>query len=160
VGCFTVLLKAIDPYLGEAAQAFMIHVYRTEQPRLAIEYPPSGKEVGGSITVRGSAERGLMDITAIEFRIDGGRWRNATGTLNWSYVLDTTALKNGRHTLQARAFDREEYSEEVNATFVVNNGESLTLGGSMAPLTVVIAVALACLAGVLAFRRWRKWEYI
>jgi len=159
-GCFTVLLKAVDPYLGESCQTFTVHVYRTEPPRLAIEYPSSKKEVGGTVAATGAAQKGLMEIRVVEVRIDGGRWRNATGTLNWTFSLDTTSLRNGRHTIFARAFDGEEYSEEANSTFVVDNPERISMERSILPVASAIAIGILIAGAGVAVWRWRRWEYI
>jgi hypothetical protein len=57
----------------------------------------------------------------VQVRIDSGDWTEVSGNGAWQYTLDTTGLRNGRHVIQARAFDGVDNSDAVNRTFFVDN---------------------------------------
>jgi hypothetical protein len=93
----------------------------------------------------------------VEVRLDGGEWKNATGTNNWTFDIDTRGLEKGRHTIYARAFDGKVFSPEAKVDVVVNKKEFLTLD-SVSVLAIVAVVVLAALVGcalILARRRKR-----
>jgi len=83
-----------------------------------------------------------------------GRRGNAgnSGNSTWQYTLDTTSLRNGKHTLQARAYAGMDYSEIVNRTVSVDNAKSEGKGFIPGFGPAVIAA----LAGSLAMSWYRQ----
>ena len=123
-GNFTVRLKTSDGMGGEAFQEFTINVSKLTGPRLVFLTPIENKKVKGTITVAGRAFNGTLDVVIVQVRVDDGPWGDANGTSIWLFPLETSKLKNGRHTLQARGFDGVDYSEAVERTMTVDNAKS------------------------------------
>jgi hypothetical protein len=75
---------------------------------------------------------------------------NATGTSSWEFSLDTSKMKNGAHSLQARAFDGTDYSDIATRTFSVDNKNQGTAKGfipGFEELMVVAVIGLVCAIG-------------
>jgi len=91
-------------------------------PLCAILDPHDGDTISGTYTIVGNASDPDGTVLWVEVQIDGGQWWRATGTDSWSFVLDTTSIMNGLHTISARAYDGINYSEVSTVTVNVNNG--------------------------------------
>jgi parallel beta-helix repeat protein len=92
-------------------------------PTLTITFPPNGATVAGTVNITGTASdpNDNLELQNIQVKVDNGNWNIATGTTNWYYVLDTTALLNGAHTIYARAFDGGLYSTTISRSIDVDN---------------------------------------
>jgi len=90
-------------------------------PTIKINYPANGSTVYGALIIKGVANDEDGSIIKVEIRIDGGEWKEANGTISWSYELDTTELDNGFHIIEARSYDGINYSEIAKITVNVNN---------------------------------------
>ena len=96
-------------------------------PTVDISYPAEGGTYHGSVVVSGESAAGSSPVQAVEVRIDGGSWVNATGTTGWYYALDTTTLAKGAHTVEARSFDGEAYSNIALVSFTVDQLPTVTI---------------------------------
>jgi branched-chain amino acid transport system substrate-binding protein len=85
-----------------------------------VQSPTSGSFLSGRVTISGtaSAPNGLV---AVEVRVDGGTWANATGTSNWTFEWNTTGLADGPHDIGARSFDGAVYSAMETVSVAVDN---------------------------------------
>ena len=90
-------------------------------PSVRIHTPRSGDTVSGILAVRGAATDPEGVVRAVEVRVDEGPWQPASGAANWSFGLDTRALPNGVHRVQARASDGAQWSDADTVWFVVEN---------------------------------------
>ncbi len=68
---------------------------------IVVTSPTSGQSISGRVRVSGVV-RGL-EVTSVEVRVDGGAWRQATGTSTFTFDIDTTSLHDGSHLIEARA---------------------------------------------------------
>jgi hypothetical protein len=68
------------------------------------------------------------DSTIALEQLDDEAWMNATGTSSWEFSLDTSKMRNGAHSLAARAFDGTDYSDPVARTFSVENQKAAGKG--------------------------------
>jgi hypothetical protein len=91
---------------------------------LTITVPTDGQKVTGQLEVRGTV-LGPENVT-VEVNLDGKGWQEASGNRTWSYDMDALALKNGNHTIKARATWGEYSSDEVSVTFVVDKPRQST----------------------------------
>ena len=92
-------------------------------PYVEILYPEHRETVSGLINVAGiTYDNDPGDLVeSVEVRIDGGAWEPAVlDEPAWSYILDTTELANGWHTIYARAFDGELYGYDRVRVYVEN----------------------------------------
>jgi hypothetical protein len=94
-------------------------------PEVTITDPPPDGEVEGTFHIKGTASDDL-DLQQVEVKVDNQDWDTVTGTTDWSYELDTTAMTYGEHTVEARAFDGYEYSETESVTFYVDNPPAIS----------------------------------
>jgi hypothetical protein len=148
-GIFNVQLKISDGRGGEATQEFTITVQNRTRPTIEFFTPSEGQKVRGILIVAGTTTRGTLDITRVQIRVDSGGWLNASGNPNWTYQLDTTKLKDGRHTIQARAFDGMDYSDIVNRIVIVDNKKTPNKGfipgfDGVLVVAAILAIAIAC----------------
>jgi hypothetical protein len=134
-----------------------------QQPVCFIIAPGPGQTVTKKLSVTGTATKGTLDLLLVAVRIDDGPWMNASGTSSWRLELDTKTLSNGRHTIQARAFDGELDSDVASVEVSVLNefgsplppkGGGASLRDSIALFAVVASIAaLAVIICALALRK-------
>jgi len=92
-----------------------------QPPTVEITNPDEGDTVYGVVTVTGVADDSDGDVTLVEVKIDDGDWDTASGTTSWSYPWDTTQYSYGEHTIYARSYDGQDYSEVDSVTVYVDN---------------------------------------
>ncbi len=89
----------------------------------------NGTSFEGIVTIRGEASDDA-GIEYVEVRTVGPlegdietteEWSMADGRESWTYELDTTRIANGIHSLQARSYDGERYSQIDERTMEVEN---------------------------------------
>jgi hypothetical protein len=147
-GKFNVKIGVFDGKGGQAVQEFTITVMNRTRPKIEFNQPPDDQTVEGALAVTGKVTKGTLKVVNIQLRIDTGEWINVTGTSTWTYTLDTTKLKNGKHTLQVRAYDGMDYSDIANRTITVDNQKAVGKGfipgfaGILVPMVVAAALVL------------------
>jgi hypothetical protein len=157
LGLFPVKLWASDGQGGSALQEFSLRVTERVGPSVEFLSPAGGQKLSGRFTVSGRCASGSLNITAVQVRFDNGPWKDAQGLESWQLAVDTTKLKDGHHTLQARAFDGMDYSEPVNRTVLVaNGGGNAAAFNGVGPALVLAAVIAAAAAGTAVYLRRRK----
>ncbi len=78
-----------------------------------------------NVWIRVSDLDGLDEIVLVEARIDEGPWQPARQVAHdreftlWSYVWDTTTVRDGRHLISARAADGESLSRVSTENYMV-----------------------------------------
>jgi len=127
-GNFTVKIMASDGRGGEKVQEFVVSVKDRVKPSVLISRPSVNEKVKGRVTVSGTATKGTLEIVGVQISVDGGDWADANGNYTWRYSLDTTKLKNGKHSLEARAFDGKDYSELAAVDITVDNQKAQAKG--------------------------------
>jgi uncharacterized protein YkwD len=92
----------------------------SQPPTISITQPANGATVSGTTSIQGTAgdATGLATVTV---SLDGGASGVATGLQNWNYVLDTTKLSNGAHTVTATATNQAGLTATASRSFTVNN---------------------------------------
>jgi hypothetical protein len=94
-----------------------------QPPTITIESPENGITVEGDQEITGTASDDRM-IASVQYRVsDGDPWKDAAGGANWTVTWNSSDVQDGRHTLQFRAFDGNQYSEPVNLEVIVDNEE-------------------------------------
>ncbi|MCD6448621.1 MAG: right-handed parallel beta-helix repeat-containing protein, partial [Thermoplasmata archaeon] len=115
-------------------------------PEINVIYPVNESKVSGTIIIKGKAwdKDGNETITKVEIKVNDEEWKEATGTINWAYTLDTTKLSNGNHTIYIRCYDGIDYSKIITITINVQNKEekeiSWVLIGSIVSLVAVLII--------------------
>ena len=139
--------RSYDGSLYSNIASISINVFNNHKPNVAITSPQNGSIVKGSIVIKGKAwdEDGNDTITRVEIRIDNGTWNVANGTNSWNYSMDTKALKNGMHIIEARAYDGHDYSNIVSIQIEVKNEKKKTPGFEMIAFIIAIAMAFVYL---------------
>jgi hypothetical protein len=143
-GQYRLTVRASDGLCESAPAPVVINVTeRPVPPGCIIDSPKNGSAVSGLFEVSGRAVRGSRLIEAVEVRVDGGPWRPAVGVGNWSFRLDSRGLRNGPHTIEARARDGALSGGEAVIVIVRNPSTSVTIEQSpwwILALAIVIAV--------------------
>jgi len=91
-------------------------------PSVYITFPVENDNVSGFVNISGTAsdQNGNNTLTQVQVNIDNKSWNNATGTENWNYSWNTAEETDGIHTIYARSYDGEIYSNfsVVNVTVI------------------------------------------
>jgi len=96
----------------------------TTPPGVSLTQPTDGATVSGSTTVAADASDDV-GLSRVEFRIDGALIATDT-TSPYSFAWDTTAVADGVHSVETRAFDAAGNSSSNSVGVTVANG-----GGSV-----------------------------
>ena len=118
----TILLTAFSGCLEEDTQN------TTLLPVVLIEYPQNNQIVSQLVMISGSAtvENKNMEPRWIELKINDLQWEKADGTYKWSYDWHTYELTDGIYTIQARAWNGQDYSKIHTKTVHLDNPEKIT----------------------------------
>jgi hypothetical protein len=85
-----------------------------ERPWVLLYTTIHGEIFNGSVVpIRGTAVHDYQN-QSVEVRIDSGLWEVFSTAEEWTYDLNTTAVGEGQHTIDFRAYDGMDYSN-VNA---------------------------------------------
>ena len=130
-------------------------------PVVMINTPAARSTIKGVFEMNGSSYHPDANLTvvSVEIRVDDGPWSVVAGTSNWSWVLDTRLLPDGKHDVHVRAYDGSKYSPEVSREFTVKNAEKNTDAGGTpwSPfLRVMIALGVFGAVALLWFLSKRK----
>jgi hypothetical protein len=158
VGNHNVTVRVYDGMGGLDEQTFTITVLAKpspEKPRCAITSPANNSKVSGRVVVHGTALNGSLPITIVQVRIDGGAWQTAIGIGNWSLSVDFAKSPNGRHRIEARAFDGSLYSDPVSIDLDVRNPEPKVTVAADTWYLILLGALLAAFAGVY-LSVWKK----
>ncbi|MCK4444680.1 MAG: right-handed parallel beta-helix repeat-containing protein [Thermoplasmata archaeon] len=127
-------------------------------PDCWITTPNTGEELSGISTVSGGAWDDI-EVQRVEIRIDEGSWVQVTGTTLWDYSWDTTTVPNGEHTIYARAYDGNHYSEEANVTgIVINPTPEADDWIWVAAVLIILAAVLVIIILFALMRRRRRQD--
>ena len=160
---YNVSLRVTDGRGGAAQQAFTISVVRA-RPHCLIDSPGDGERVTGRMAVTGTAAKGVLEVTRVEVRLDGGPWLRAYGTSQWRLELDTFRLKNGEHRVEARSDDGMSYSEVQSLVVSVYNPTGdVSVDGPPWSASLCLILSLALLGVKMGLdtrrrRQWREWR--
>jgi len=124
-------------------------------PVVTIERPAADSTMSGKYTIKGTAihPKAGMNIILVRIQLDNKTWRTASGTGNWSYVVDSMTLSNGRHTLEVSAFDGTKYSNVATVEFNVKNNVTVSDNLLFSVLLIMVIAAIICVVAFMAIRR-------
>lgn len=100
-------------------------VIANSPPECEITYPNENDQVSDLVSIEGTSDDFDGSVSRVEVKIDNGDWQSASGKDPWSFSWDTSTYYNGQHTIYARAYDTEEYTEPP-ASIVVNVSNART----------------------------------
>jgi hypothetical protein len=149
-------VKVTDGRGGAALQEFIITVREAVRPTVTLISISQDERTHGWRAVKGTAIKGTWDIVGVETRIDSGGWENATGAANWTSIIDTGKLKNGKHTLEARAYDGHGFSDIVKREFTVSSTPLEWAEGLPYFIFLGMVLILIALGSVVFIRRRKK----
>jgi hypothetical protein len=159
VGDHAIEVQASDGRGGTALLEFTLTVIgQKEAPLCMITSPANGSRVNGIVQIRGTAHNGSALLKVILVRIDGGKWSNASGLEYWRFPVDAGKLNNGKHTVEARAFDGSRYSITASVEIEVQNAQPMiTIGGAIWAIAIILLVAgIGFIAYIIRKRRLRR----
>ncbi|MBU4190113.1 MAG: right-handed parallel beta-helix repeat-containing protein [Candidatus Thermoplasmatota archaeon] len=106
-------------------------------PSCSILYPQKDAALKGVVNITGNSSDVDSDVVRVEVKIDSGVWQEATGTLDWTYLFDSTTVVDGYHIIYVRADDGIHCSDIIslkvridNPPIVIINEESQTVNTS------------------------------
>jgi Big-like domain-containing protein/fibronectin type III domain protein len=93
----------------------------TTPPTVSITSPANGVTVSGTITVSANATDNVA-VASVQFQVDGGNTGSPVTAAPYTYLLNTTTLTKGSHTLTAVAKDTSNNAATSSpVTVTVNN---------------------------------------
>ncbi|MCK4613682.1 MAG: right-handed parallel beta-helix repeat-containing protein [Thermoplasmata archaeon] len=121
-----------------------------QPPTVTITGPKNGSKVSGKVTISGTASDPDGTVEKVEVSINGGEWITVNTTGSWNYEWDSTEVENGEYEIKVRAFDGEDYSDELIWRLTVENkddgGGGFIPGFEAALVLVSIGLATAVIA--------------
>jgi hypothetical protein len=130
---------------------YTITFFVDQPPTVTVTVPAEGEKYKDLLEVAGTALDDLT-VTKVEIRIDNGTWITVNGTTDWDHELETKDLDKGEHTLEARSYDGESYSDIYSVSFEVEKKKKDDGPGFMLPLVIL---SLIVVASALVLRRRR-----
>ncbi len=130
-------------------------------PTISITSPGNNAKVSGIITISGTAVDTDGSVSNVELKIDENDWSNVSivsaSSLEWNYTWNTKDVKNGMHTIYARAYDGENYSavQSVNVN-VYNKAEKAKTEKKFIP-GFDFGIIIIALTVVFLCRKIRKY---
>jgi len=153
-GSHTIYARAYDGTDYSSIDSVTVNVNNippNHKPTVEIIFPNDGTEVKKTFTIHGTASDadGNGTIQKVEIKIGDGDWKVVNGTTSWSYAWDSTSVDNGNYTIQARAYDGQEYSLIDSIAVNVKNVEGDNAGNTLIYIVIVIVLIIVML--VLAY---------
>jgi hypothetical protein len=133
-------------------------------PSIMIDSPKDGDILQldrGTFSIQGSAFDYQNDVGKVEYSVDGGQWKTASGSTDWSFVLDTKTLGPGYHTISVRASDASLSSGAIPVVINIvapektHEGNGGAQSGMELIAAAVVFVALVVVA-LLVLGRFRR----
>ena len=127
-------------------------------PSVTITYPRGAESIpveDGTVTISGTAFDLQNNLISVEIRIgEDGEWITVDGRETWKYVMPV-AGQSGVHTVYARSFDGNEYSPEVERTFLVAEPvvSSVPAERDVRAPWLIIAAVLIAVAVVVSMKK-------
>jgi clostripain len=134
-------------------------------PSVGIDAPKDGEVLRldrGNFAVKGTAFDYQNDVGKVEYQVDGGDWKTAAGSTDWSFVLDTKTLGPGSHTIAVRASDASSSSGAVKVVVTIVAPEKTTgphqstQSSASLVAAAVLFIVLVVLAVIILGRFRRK----
>ncbi|KYK21453.1 hypothetical protein AYK21_04730 [Thermoplasmatales archaeon SG8-52-2] len=94
-------------------------------PTVEITYPEEGDIVNETVIITGISDDPDGTVEYVEVKIDDEGWETATGTTTWTKVWNTEEYSEGYHTVSARSYDGEDFSDNYTVNVIVNNEGNL-----------------------------------
>ncbi len=91
-------------------------------PTVVITNPEEGQTVNGTITITGNADDPDGIVEYVDVKIDNDNWETASGTTSWTIEWNTSNYSEGNHSIYARSYDGEDYSNIYVVNVTVING--------------------------------------
>ena len=164
-GTHTISFRVLDDdnAWSQVVTLELVVIAPNKKPTVVITTPDDGEEVFGIIIIAGYSDDEDQDVERVEIKIDDGKWNFADGTDLWSFELDTTTLVDGEHTISARSYDGQDYSDEVSISIMVEQEkkeEERGLNTGLIFVLVLLAIiAVLILAAALSRSLKKKEEY-
>jgi hypothetical protein len=96
----------------------------TTKPTVSIAAPANGSTVSGIVTSTATASDDV-GVTKVGFYLDNASTPAISDTSSpYNYSFDSKTLKNGSHTITAKAYDAAGNSSTASTTFTVNNADT------------------------------------
>jgi hypothetical protein len=92
-------------------------------PTVEITYPEEGDIVNETVIITGISDDPDGTVEYVEVKIDDESWETATGTTTWTKVWNTDEYSEGYHTISARSYDGEDFSDIYTVNNVIVNNE-------------------------------------
>jgi hypothetical protein len=125
------------------------------EPKITVDSISHDEKRPGWLTVRGTVINGTWDVIVVEARVDSRGWVNASGTVNWTYDIDATRLKDGRHSLEIRAYDGHSYSEVLKKDFTVG-GPATEWAPEWPYIAILGWVLFLIMTGLAVYKRRKR----
>lgn len=133
-GEHTITARADD---GNSTTLSTVDVTVDNSGGLTIASPEPNAVVDGNVTLEGTMQAENASVESVQVQIDGGPWRDANGTEDWTFTWDTTTVRDGPHHVTVQALGEQGVVATTTLTVRVANGQgalaATAAGDSAAP---------------------------
>jgi parallel beta-helix repeat protein len=150
-GVHNISVRSFNGLLYSPTKTIQITVLNNNDntpPVITIYTPTSSQTVTGIINITGTAIDYDGIIQSIKIKIDEESWITATGTTSWAITWDTHNISNGLHTLSARSYDGQDYSQTKKISVTVYNNHPPAVNITQ-PLSSEILTGLITITGLV-----------
>ncbi|MHA1718377.1 MAG: Ig-like domain-containing protein [Promethearchaeota archaeon] len=127
-GTYYVAVRMYSRWASSTAYTLTVKYYKddggsdTAAPTISITSPNDQDTVSGTVSITVDASDNV-GVTKVQCNIDGGTWTDDT-TSPYEFSWDTTAVSDGSHIINARAYDAAGNYADDSITVTVNNDPS------------------------------------
>jgi hypothetical protein len=112
-------------------------------PPVAITAPVNGTTVSGTVNITGTGHDSDANLLVVQIKIDSAEWINVSGTHAWHYLWNTTSIADGSHTIKARSYNGQTYSDSISVEVTVaDQGDEATPGFTLFLIGAAVAITL------------------
>lgn len=128
-GEYTILVRCTDTKGDSIDDSITVTVKNTvnQKPSIEITYPTNNMLISENITITGNATDDNRNINSVEIKIDQGIWQPVLliddNFNTWEYELNKSMVSSGNHTIYARSFDGEKYSDVESVKITIEEND-------------------------------------
>ncbi len=91
------------------------------KPTISILTPTTGEYITNETVISGIASDKDDTIQYVQIKIGSGSWMTVSGTTSWQYTWNSNEVINGEHTIYARSYDGNDYSDVYSVDVDIDN---------------------------------------
>ena len=153
-GTNVIRVRASDPY--STSDVVILTVGYVNSFYVVIVSPVAGAHVKDDVPVKGTVVGGGNGNITVEVLINGGAWSYACDGRNWTCLVKVSELVLGTNTIEARAYDGEEWSANFTVKLRLDEYPSSPEASTGWHIVVAMLLLILLLTGIYTLYLGRK----